>query len=265
MKHRNLISLPVILFVLSVSILTFFLFVLDVRAQIVNGIYEPEAGAVISGIVIVSGTADDPNFLRYELAFRRSFLSGSDWIVFAQGDQPVIDETLAIWDTTVGGVNSPVFPDGNYQLRLRVVRTDYNYDEFFVRDLIIANLSQTPTATATLTGTLPTTLESPVQSTSIAATLNAVPNILPTLTPFPTPSLEPGPAEVSTGADQGEISTAESPGLLEQLRSIRIERFGRAFWIGVVAVAIAFGAMSFYLLFRAFIRWGRRRLRNLSK
>ena len=48
----------------------------------------------------------------------------------------MLNGPLAIWDTTVGReINAPVWPDGRYRLRLRVVRTDYNYDEYFVTDL----------------------------------------------------------------------------------------------------------------------------------
>ncbi|MEW5988700.1 MAG: hypothetical protein AB1791_18890, partial [Chloroflexota bacterium] len=38
-------------------------------AQAGNGITRPASGEVIAGVVIVEGTAADPNFLRYELAF----------------------------------------------------------------------------------------------------------------------------------------------------------------------------------------------------
>lgn len=263
MFRKKLGKLPAtILFLVLASFIAFCLIIFDVRAQNINGIYEPEAGSVVSGIVIIRGTADDPTFLRYELAFRRSFLSGADWIVFAQGDQPVIDDTMAIWDTTVGGEASPIFPDGNYQLRLRVVRTDYNYDEFFVRDLIVANLSQTPTATLSITGTIPITLESPNTTTNATATADSIPVLLPTLTPFPTPSRAPGPADISFTEDVLDSSTAESSGLFGQLRSIKLERFGTAFWLGAAAVAIAFVGLGVYLLLRALARLIVRRIRR---
>ncbi|MCA9960989.1 MAG: hypothetical protein KC443_18240, partial [Anaerolineales bacterium] len=110
-----------------------------------NGITQPTSGAAVSGVVTVTGTAVDPNYLRYELAFRAESGTAGDWVVFAEGDQPIQNGILAIWDTTIGrNVNAPVWPDGRYQLRLRVVRTDYNYSEYFVTGLIISN-SGTPT------------------------------------------------------------------------------------------------------------------------
>ena len=71
-------------------------------------------------------------------------------MVFAEGDRPVVNGSLAIWDTTVGYPSNPVFPDGVYHLRLRVVRQDYNYDEYFVNNLVVSNaMTPTPTETAT--------------------------------------------------------------------------------------------------------------------
>jgi hypothetical protein len=66
------------------------------------------------------GTATDPRFDKYELHY------GPDpWIPI--GDNPyegqVTDGELGVWDTTE--VN-----DGSYTLRLRVVRTDGNYDDY---------------------------------------------------------------------------------------------------------------------------------------
>lgn len=78
------------------------------------------------------------DYLRYELAFANQ-TTGSDWIVFAEGSEPVVDGTGPCGGHAVGeAVGAPVFPDGRYQLRLRVVKTDFNYDEFFVMDLFIS-------------------------------------------------------------------------------------------------------------------------------
>ena len=110
-----------------------------------NQIKEPVAGETISGVLTITGTAAHPDFQRYELAFISDVSGAPGWIVFAEGGQPVPDGVLAVWDTTVGAdIGAPVFPDGIYQLRLRVIRHDYNYDEFFVTTITLSN-SQTPT------------------------------------------------------------------------------------------------------------------------
>jgi hypothetical protein len=234
----------------------------NVWAQSQNGIVNPAPGDIISGIVLIEGTANHPDFLRYEIAFRQDFNPNADWIAFAQGDRPVIDGTLAIWDTTVGGEAAPVFPDGRYRLRLRVVRNDYNYDEFFVTDLIIANSNVTPTTTPTITPTLSSAVETPQSSTAIAATLQAETGILPTLTPFPTPSRLATPVDSALGPSvPGGGTSDNSGGLLEQLTGIDVSLFGRAFWFGVTIVAYAFVGLAIYLLLRALLRWIRRRIR----
>ena len=210
---------------------------------------------------MVRGTAVHPQFLRYELAFLQTFSPGSDWIVFAQGDQPVRDGTLAVWDTTVGQPDSPVFPDGQYRLRLRVVREDHNYDEFFVSDLLITNLTATPSPTATLTTTLPlpTTLPG---ATELEATRRSGSGTLPTLTPFPTPSPMPTVSAGDLGAMEPTDGDVNQPGgLLNQILEIETSRFGRAFWLGVGIVFILFAFLAAYVL----LRWAWRTLRRMLR
>lgn len=220
-------------------------------AQGPSGIKEPVPGDVLSGVVVITGTATHPSFLRYELAFRQVSGFQSDWIVFAQGDQAVIDNTLAVWDTTVGGESNPVFPDGDYQLRLRVVRTDYNYDEYFVSDLSVSNFSPTPTMTPTITATA-TSAATPLPDLDVSATRQAASGVLPTLTPFPTPSLQATPFSVASGeTDSSEIVVAEErTGVFEQIGSVDTGRFSRAFVFGVSSVAVIFGLLAVYLLMR---------------
>lgn len=233
-----------------------------VWAQSQNGIFHPVPGDIISGIVLIEGTAVHPDFLRYEIAFRQDFNPAADWIVFSQGDRPVVEGTLAIWDTTVGREAAPVFPDGRYRLRLRVVRNDYNYDEYFVTDLLIANSNLTPTATTTVTPTLRSAVVTPLSSTAVAATMQAETGVLPTLTPFPTPSRLATPVDSPLGpAIPGNGASDDGGGLLDQLVGIDVSRFGRAFWFGVTIVAYAFVGLAIYLILRALLRWIRRRIR----
>lgn len=226
--------------------------------QIESGITQPVAGDVISGVVIIEGTATHDAFLRYELAFRRE---GGEWIVFADGDRPVVEGTLAIWDTTVGYPQSPVFPDGVYQLRLRVVRQDYNYDEYFLRDLTLANEggTPTPTATSTLTGTVgagdtgPSGTATPVPQPGVGVER---PTLLPSLTPFPTPSPQATPAGVAVGDGRTPSPGAgdEPAGLLGRLLAIDLGRFREAFWQGVTFAFYPFAVLALYLALRGLLR-----------
>lgn len=227
--------------------------------QVQSGITQPAPGDVVSGVVIIEGTAAHDAFLRYELAFRRD---NGGWIVFAEGDRPVVESTLAIWDTTVGYPQSPVFPDGVYQLRLRVVRQDYNYDEYFLRDLTLANEDGTPTPTATtaLTATVsagdasPAGTATPQPGSGIGV---GRPTLLPSLTPFPTPSPQATVANVASGdARPGATGGGEEPaGLLGRLATIDLGRFREAFWQGVTYAFYPFAALALYLLLRALLRW----------
>lgn len=215
-----------------------------------SGISYPEDGETVSGVVLVEGTAVHPSFLRYELAFS----TGGDWIVFAEGDQQVVDGTLAVWDTTVGQPTAPIFPDGFYQLRLRVVRQDSNYNEYFVRDLQILN-EATPTPSPTATGEVTPTAT--VAATPIPAT---EPTLLPSLTPFPTPSPVATPANVILPGDDATggrgVETEGGDGLFQRLAALEMAPLVDAFWQGARLAILPFLILAFYLA----VRGGARRL-----
>ncbi len=225
------------------------------HAQTQNGITEPASQEELSGIVIVRGTAFHTDFLRYELAFYQVFNPGADWIVFAQGDQPVFNDTLAVWDTTVGQETVPIFPDGLYRLRLRVVRADYNYDEYFVTELLINNGSLTPSPTPTLTTTTEIVTGTP-EPGSLIGTQQPAAGALPSLTPFPTPTPLATLANNTLGppANGGDPERGTPFGLLARVTGIDTGQFSRAFWQGVVIVGYAFVALAAYLLLRGIIR-----------
>jgi hypothetical protein len=249
---RNRRALPAILqtalVLLTLAILTMETAVLPIQAQSENGITEPAAGSEVSGIVTIVGTAVHPDYLRYELAFRNVSNPAADWIVFAGGSEPVVNGPLAIWDTTVGReIGAPVFPDDRYQLRLRVVKTDYNYDEYFVGDLLIVNDEPTPT---------PTAEGQEAGSQAVPATLAATAVFqpaqpLPSLTPFPTSTPLPGPVETVVAPIVGGEGEGTSGGLFGQLATIDAGRFGRAFWLGIGVTGFLFGLLALYLLVRA--------------
>ncbi|MBK8901495.1 MAG: hypothetical protein IPM53_09955 [Anaerolineaceae bacterium] len=246
---------------LFLLVLTFVLLVTPagagtVLAQTGSGITAPASGETLSGVVEVRGTAVHPDYLRYELAFANQ-ATGSDWIVFAEGSEPVVDGVLAVWDTTVGrAVGAPVFPDGRYQLRLRVVKTDFNYDEYFVTDLIIQNEGPTPTPTPDETAVgLTATAVPPAQPTGSDDSSFQQPTPLPSLTPFPTPTPPPtvvGGTPAALPADDDEVEG----GLLGQLEAVETDRVGHAFWLGIRLAVGLFLAAGGYLL----LRWVGRRL-----
>lgn len=230
-------------------------------AQSESGITEPASGDVVSGVVTVRGTATHPDFLRYELAFERAVDLEAGWIVFAEGANPVIDGTLAIWDTAVGQeIGAPVFPDGLYRLRLRVVKTDYNYDEYFVTNLTISNSGPTPTATPDETAVAATVTAAGATVAPVVGSGDSSfqqPTPLPSLTPFPTPT---PPALPANSGGSGESAVPDLPaddgGILGDLSVADADQVTGAFWHGVRLTGYLFGALALYLLLRA----GARRL-----
>ena len=215
-----------------------------------NGITTPQSGDAISGVVVVEGTAVHPDYLRFELSFMYLDAPNPEWIVFAEGSEPVINGTLAIWDTEVGrNVNAAIFPDGRYQLRLRVVKTDYNYDEFFLTEIVIANDGPTPTPTldptaVSLTATAISILPAPASDES--GFQQATP--LPSLTPFPSPTPQATP--IGNVAPVTAVPV-ENQGLLDQLGQARWENVGSAFLFGISLAGGLFGLGILYLLIRA--------------
>ena len=224
-----------------------------IQAQVQNGITAPAVGEVVAGVVLVKGTATDINFLRYELAFTNLARPGSEWIVFAQGEHQVISDTLAVWDTSVGSETVPIYPDGPYELRLRVVKSDYNYNEYFATNLIVSNKTATPTPTADITATIEFT-GTPTPVSGASGPIIVPPDVLPSLTPFPTPS----PLATSAGQLLGPAANGEEPdneqGIFQQIFDIDFSQYGRAFWRGAIIAGIVFGFLAAYLLARGFFR-----------
>lgn len=114
-----------------------------------NGIYRPKEGSVVGGIVDFIGTAIDPDFARWEMSWS---ISGSDqWAFLLASEQPVINGALARLDVTK-------LAGASLDLRLRVVRSDGNYDEFLLRNLNVVSPTPTPLPALPLPPVTPTPL-----------------------------------------------------------------------------------------------------------
>jgi hypothetical protein len=104
-------------------------------------ITSPTEGQALSGLVTISGSANHPEFARYELAYGPDPNPNDAWQPFAEGNQVVDNGTLGTWNTSV-------IADGQYALRLRVIRADSNYSEGFVRGLQVSNSGPVGTPTS---------------------------------------------------------------------------------------------------------------------
>ncbi|MGH2605002.1 MAG: hypothetical protein ACRDG5_00285 [Anaerolineales bacterium] len=145
-------------------------------------ITRPTSGQTISGLVTVEGTADHPEFVRYDLAFAYAEDPTPTWFIIAEAvEAPVHAGRLGIWDTT--GIT-----EGEYDLRLRVWTSAAEPFVAYVRDLRVSQSAPTSTATAFPSPTMPTPL--------LTATMAAAP-----VTPVPT-SLAPSAQPRVGGADR---------------------------------------------------------------
>ncbi|MEA3345268.1 MAG: hypothetical protein U9Q78_03350 [Chloroflexota bacterium] len=173
-----------------------------------SGITSPRDNAVVAGAVSIQGTATHPDFWKYELYW--SPMTNELWHLIGQVHKtPVINGQLGIWYTAT-------VPDGAYKLRLRVVRKDGNYDEYFVRSISVSNTVPTATPTLKVTPTrtpIPTSL--PPTSTIVVEQ--------PSL-PSPTPQ-----ATVSESASSGKKSQTRATPLPSSVpSSLSIEGLSNA-------------------------------------
>jgi len=153
-------------------------------------ITSPANAAIVRGQVPIMGSATHPAFQFYKVEFAREPVVGGDevWsIIGAIVEQPVINGQLTVWDTRQ-------VPDGSYSLRLRVVRIDGNYDEAFVRQVVVANAqperpTETPTPAFTPTPTVTPTPLPPTPTIVIEQPPRPTERVIPgvTRTPLPTP------------------------------------------------------------------------------
>jgi hypothetical protein len=128
----------------------------------VNG-FDAEDGIEVSGTVTVTGYANTVGFDKWQMDVV-PFGVADDAIFAALGEEA--GEFSYVLDTTQ-------FPDGDHQLRLRVVNDTGNYDEYFV-DVTVANseaapveeaeveVAATETATETVEAQAPAAVEAPV-------------------------------------------------------------------------------------------------------
>lgn len=155
-------------------------------AQQGGQITSPRDRAPVRGQVPIEGSAVHAQFQKYELHYAPEPNPSDEWkpVGASPFGVPVIQGRLALWDTTL-------IPDGLYSLRLRVVRLDGNYDEYFVRGIQVSNSfpTETPTpmeAAVTPTPARPTDTPAPTLTVVIAVPTVVSPTPRPSSTPLPT-------------------------------------------------------------------------------
>jgi len=99
-------------------------------------ITNPAEGEMVSGVVVVTGAIDFPDFLKYDF-----FLSNSGNMIWvATGYSPVINGNILRLDTKTHA-------DGAYRIVIRKVTTDSNYTDTYGPTFNISNGQTAPNAT----------------------------------------------------------------------------------------------------------------------
>lgn len=158
------------------------------------GITSPAPGSSISGDVPIFGTAVIEPFQKYELAYKLEPSGDDAYIFFDSSTTPVIDGQLGVWSA------SGLAP-GVYSLRLRVVKNDGNYAEYYAPNLSV-NLSPTPTPTP----------DEPTPTPIPTATFTPAPQPTPDVGQVEQPLLEPQATPTDPAAAVGQDETGDGAG-----------------------------------------------------
>ncbi len=210
-------------------------------AQALGQISSPRDRATVRGLVPLEGSATHPQFQKYELHYGPEPNPNDQWTPVGGSpfSVPVVQGRLALWDTTI-------IPDGLYSLRLRLVRADGNYDEYFVRGIQLANSRPTETPTPETSPTLaaPTETPSPTLTIVIGVPILSSPTPRPSTTPLPTAPPLPTPERVD----------------------LPFQNVGDAGCWGAGATIAIFAGIGLFFAFKAglvsFVRWFYRRSRE---
>ena len=149
-------------------------------------ITSPAPEEILRGQVMITGKVDVPSFVSAQLDFAYASNPTDTWFTIQTFSQPLVDSTLAAWDTTS-------ITDGDYLLRIRVKFEDGTFQDVTVPIKIGNDFVPTPTLEPTSTSE-PETVLIPT-----AFLLAASPT--PTDIPRPTPTALPS-NPVSLGQNQ---------------------------------------------------------------
>jgi hypothetical protein len=129
MHYRRAIALCIGLILVIFALITQVHPVQAVSAN--NGIVAPSADAVVNGAVAVEGVAYHPGFRKWQLDL---LLDGDH----AQTRFIAVGEQMAPQPAQLTQVDTTRYPNGKHLLRLRVVYTGLQYDEFYT-PIVIRN------------------------------------------------------------------------------------------------------------------------------
>lgn len=214
------------------------------QGQAIAQITSPTEGQPLTGLVTISGSADHPEFARWELAYGPDPNPSDAWQPFTSGEQPVLNGTLGTW-------NTGVIADGGYMLRLRVVRQDSNYDEAFVRGLQVSNSAPIGTPTS-----IPPAATFPAEQPTVAANEVTQPTVAVVVEQPPT-SVPEAPAPQSNQPQKSAAARRNAAAAV----SVDTGLFGSACFNGVLMTAGLFMLLGAIQI----SRWGLKEYRRSQK
>jgi hypothetical protein len=217
----------------------------QLQGQDIAQITSPTEGQAISGLVTISGSADHPDFARWELAYGPDPNPTDAWQPFTEGAQPVINGTLGTW-------NTGVIADGGYMLRLRVIRTDSNYSEAFARGLQVSNSAPIGTPTS-----IPPAATFPAEQPTFTAAEAAQPIATVMVEQPPTSVPEARPVQTN----QPQTNATSRRNAASTASSLDVRQFGSACLNGVILVVGLFVVLGVIQAGR----WGVKHLRRRSQ
>lgn len=248
------------LFLCICCALCYALVALPAFAQTTSGISAPAPGSAVSGDAIIQGTAVIEPFQKYELHYKIEPNSDDAYIYFDGGTSPVVNGALGIWRTTG-------LAPGVYSLRLRVVKQDGNYAEYYTQNLNV-NLgpvepTPTPTSSEPTPTPIPTSTFTPAPPPTPVIGEVAQPQITADALPAATETQAAGNGVVEAVAQplprpspNAGAATGQSLGALFSLDQLR-----QQFWQGVrYSAAICIGLLALFAG-RQVYSWSRRRFR----
>ncbi len=200
-----------------------------------SGITYPPETDILRGPVEIRGSAVHPDFWKYELSAAPQ--GTENWFNIVIRETPVENGVLGVWDTRT-------VADGPYSIRLRVVHRDGNYDEYFVRNVIVRNAGPEPTATPQTT---PTPTATPTPKPPTATPVQITPQIP---TPAPSPTSSPVPAAAGS-SDQGSGEGGHTSSAFLEL----LHQASQGFMRGFLYVTLAFAAVGVFFGIKYVLTW----------
>ena len=208
----------------------------------------PTDGTLVSGQVVIQGTASHPSFSSYGVLYAAgpTPTGGSQWvpIVFSVPTM-VVNGALATWDTTQ-------IPNGQYTLALAVYAagsTDPNLH--FVNYITVQNEAATPTPTPTATPEPETGEAPPLQPSG--------PIDVPTIEQPPTATPRPTNTPAAAGETDVDTEEPESSLFADLISGAAIrEAFVSGIWIAVMLYAIGMLYVAARAALRSYLRQQRR-------